>query len=506
MLLKSLNSLLLIAMFSTVSFSQTDDCASATTINPSTGCTSQTAFSVPGSFANGNSENASCDQGSSTRENGWFKFTATSTNTTISISNASKRVVLSAWTNCPLSGGSELACEDSQNQNGAMNYDEINEYVNISFATTIGTTYYIQVKRRGGSANKDMNGNICVYDTPSCLLDAGPGGNTEDYCSTAIPLIQGTGTFSGTTYGYTDDEPGNIASGVYCGGASLENLSWYTFTANSTTESFNFASVSNCTSSGGGVGIQASILEVSYDANGCCNSFTNFDCNSSINQGTSATLTASGLTIGNQYILAVDGNGGDECDYTISGWAPGVVLPVRLIKYSGIGFSDYNVLTWMTASEINNDYFIIEKSIDGINFENIGTVRGNGNSSTKMSYQFKDYVRTSNIEYYRLSQVDYNGVKMVLGTITLERDLDVISVFPNPSNGDLNINFGKKHYRNCTLEFIGVTGRIVTEKIEMTTSNTYKSTIFKELDNGLYYLLIKDSNDNVIESIKVIKK
>jgi len=482
-------------------FSQTDDCASATSISATTGCTSSTAFSVPGSFADGNSENASCDQGSSTRENGWFKFAATSANTTISVSNASKRVVLSAWTDCPLNGGSELACEDSQNTNGTINYDEINDYVNISFATTIGVTYYIQIKRRGGGSNINLNGDICVYDTPSCLLDAGPGGNTEDYCSTAIPLLQGPGTFNGTTSGFTEDTPDNIDAGIICG-ASMENLSWYTFTANSATESFNFTSVTNC--SGGG--IQAGILELSYDANGCCNSFVNLGCDAGISPGGSATVSANGLTIGQQYILAVDGNGGDECDYTIDGWNSSTTLGVRLVKYSGIGFSNHNALIWATASEVNNDYFTIEKSIDGINFENIGSVKGVGNSIIKQKYQFKDYNRSSNVEYYRLSQVDFDGYKTVLGTIVLERELDDISVYPNPSKGDLNIIFSRKHHGTFVLEFMDLMGKVVTEDITISSSKKYKSSVFNQLERGIYYLRVKDVDSEVIKTIKIIKE
>ncbi|MBK9638104.1 MAG: T9SS type A sorting domain-containing protein [Bacteroidetes bacterium] len=84
-------------------------------------------------------------------------------------------------------------------------------------------------------------------------------------------------------------------------------------------------------------------------------------------------------------------------------------LPIELISFNGVAMNNYNLLEWSTSSEINNDYFTIEKSLSGIQFENIGTVDGAGNSTLLRQYMFKDMMPSKEISYYRLKQTDFNG-------------------------------------------------------------------------------------------------
>ena len=91
----------------------------------------------------------------------------------------------------------------------------------------------------------------------------------------------------------------------------------------------------------------------------------------------------------------------------------GVSLPVELLSFTGKNDGEKNILDWATATEINNDYFIIERSADGKTFEEIGTVQGAGNSSSQKNYEFTDNSEPqtpySELIYYRLRQVDYDG-------------------------------------------------------------------------------------------------
>ena len=84
-------------------------------------------------------------------------------------------------------------------------------------------------------------------------------------------------------------------------------------------------------------------------------------------------------------------------------------LPINLISFDG-EFSDESViLVWKTATEINNDYFTIEHSEDGINYEQIGTEFGAGNSNTILQYSMIDDNPFEGQTYYRLKQTDYDG-------------------------------------------------------------------------------------------------
>lgn len=83
-------------------------------------------------------------------------------------------------------------------------------------------------------------------------------------------------------------------------------------------------------------------------------------------------------------------------------------LPVDLLYFNAVSES-YITLSWATATEINNDYFSIERSEDGINFYEIGQVDGNGDSNQEIKYSFTDKFVLAPVEYYRLKQVDFDG-------------------------------------------------------------------------------------------------
>ncbi|MEP0987382.1 T9SS type A sorting domain-containing protein [Ekhidna sp.] len=83
-------------------------------------------------------------------------------------------------------------------------------------------------------------------------------------------------------------------------------------------------------------------------------------------------------------------------------------LPVELI-YFNVNANDNIELMWATASEINNDHFVIQRSEDGITFYEIGKIGGNGDSNEAISYVFTDRSPTALVHYYRLKQVDFDG-------------------------------------------------------------------------------------------------
>jgi len=86
-----------------------------------------------------------------------------------------------------------------------------------------------------------------------------------------------------------------------------------------------------------------------------------------------------------------------------------VALPIELLYFKVEKFGRYNHLTWSTASESNNDYFEIEKTNDGVDFYPITRVNGGGNSSIKIDYEYDDYTKDNDVNYYRLKQIDYDA-------------------------------------------------------------------------------------------------
>lgn len=93
-------------------------------------------------------------------------------------------------------------------------------------------------------------------------------------------------------------------------------------------------------------------------------------------------------------------------------------LPVELMYFNGENYEYYNQIKWATYSEINNDYFLIEYSTNGYDWDELTTIKGSGNSTTIKEYSYDHYTKIST--YYRLLQFDYNGDNEKFNIIFIE--------------------------------------------------------------------------------------
>lgn len=104
---------------------------------------------------------------------------------------------------------------------------------------------------------------------------------------------------------------------------------------------------------------------------------------------------------------------GDLCNTSgdaLSGTGSGV-LPIELLYFETQRTNQSILIEWASANEINNDFYTLEKSFDGVVFEEIGKIKGAGNSETIKKYKFSDVVNFRGFVYYRLSQTDFDGTK-----------------------------------------------------------------------------------------------
>jgi len=94
-------------------------------------------------------------------------------------------------------------------------------------------------------------------------------------------------------------------------------------------------------------------------------------------------------------------------------------LPIELISFEGTNIDSYNLLTWSSATEHNNDYYLVERSTDGFSWSVVNNQNGAGNSTSKIDYNFRDFTYEVAINYYRLTQVDIDGQSETFKTISL---------------------------------------------------------------------------------------
>ena len=112
----------------------------------------------------------------------------------------------------------------------------------------------------------------------------------------------------------------------------------------------------------------------------------------------------------------------DISQFTIKGT---LILPIELISFNCDVIDNNILLSWLTATEINNDYFIIEHSIDGFNWYSLQTIQAAGNSSNTLEYSFMHYFPDSKINYYRLRQIDFDGNSEVFKAVVCSKEIEV---------------------------------------------------------------------------------
>ncbi len=113
-------------------------------------------------------------------------------------------------------------------------------------------------------------------------------------------------------------------------------------------------------------------------------------------------------------------------------------LPIELVRFEAIARPDHVDLQWVTASESNNDHFVVERTRDGVAFEEVVMVPGAGNSSALLTYTDIDADPLPGLSYYRLVQVDLDGTATYSDLVPVRYDTDehsAILVYPNPTDG-----------------------------------------------------------------------
>lgn len=182
-------------------------------------------------------------------------------------------------------------------------------------------------------------------------------------------------------------------------------------------------------------------------------------------------------------------------------------LPITLLYFSAEGISWQVNCTWETVSEINNDYFIVERSKDGRAFEEIGTVDGAGNSNNSIKYFFTDKSPIEGISYYRLRQIDFDGTTDVsdIVAVRFDRKADEMVIIPNPASEFIQCTFTLPFDCNADLQISNVSGqKFYSCKYLLSKGmNTIKLNV-SNLSPGFYNITVK--NDECPEPINMVSK
>ena len=173
-------------------------------------------------------------------------------------------------------------------------------------------------------------------------------------------------------------------------------------------------------------------MTYSFDQGGGCGGSTGYrfdnasdNISYTINGGSSTVLTAGPVTTGQSsgsgsfvnstasaqtYVFTANTGGTVRRDEAILfTYEIELAAPIQLATFTGEAKGNSNYLSWTTSSELNNDYMAVERSANGVSFQEVGRVQGNGSSALSNTYTFQDETPLPGTNYYRLRQVDFDG-------------------------------------------------------------------------------------------------
>lgn len=283
---------------------------------------------------------------------------------------------------------------------------------------------------------------------------------------------------------------------------------------NTTSDDYDFALYGpypNC-------GALGSPIRCSYAANWA--SFPNTGMNSTLNASTNTGTGNNGSDLtegadGNGFTDELAVNTGETYLVVISKWSPGgngfalnwnltdgasldcdLPLPVELLTFNAEPENSSVRLSWITATEINNDYFDIERSSNGIEFTAIHKMKGGGNSTQMLDYNLTDYEPLQGVSYYRLKQVDFDGKFTYSDILPVKFSVSkqLCTIQPNPSTDKVEVVLYTAQEKVITVRLISSMGSQVFEKgwpvheginrLPIDVAQFAKGVYFVTLENG----------------------
>lgn len=512
-------------------------------------CLNAISLTSGSNLCNQNSTNATLQAGEcnidfagATESSMWYSFTASTSSLVLNFTQnnstnlAPDYVVYGPYTSLATgcanvtsacTGGSVLATAQPTSHVsgpvGGVSFNLINgdpgKYTMLTgLNTTAGNnTYLVQLQNNNGGGGADRWARFCIGVHPPASNAQPQAASVINQCGVTFNGSTSGGYFpsaSGAGFNNLDNNAGTQCASCAAGSDVtyvINNPSWFTFcSANAGTYNVQFDVIS-CVNSAftGATGGQMAILT------GAPTSLTN------VWQATSPTLTNTAvqtspnfnLAAGGCAYLVVDGFAGDACSYSyvLTNVAGGcVLLPIELISFNALANNGVIDLSWITASEKNNDYFTVERSRNGIDFEILKTVKGAENSTTQKNYFVVDNNPLKGLSYYRLKQTDLDGqfTYSDIKSVNLEGEKKLeMTVFPNPLQENHSVFVSINYSRNERVELIisNIAGKIIAEK-ELKLENAYATVEVKYgFEPGIYFVKLVNRDGQAVYQKLIVK-
>jgi hypothetical protein len=175
-------------------------------------------------------------------------------------------------------------------------------------------------------------------------------------------------------------------------------------------------------------------------------------------------------------------------------------LPITLLSFNAFVENNNSVrLQWITAQEVNNDFFTVERSANGIDWETVVTLAGSGTTLETREYKWLDEKPFWGQSYYRLKQTDFDGTSTYskIVSVKVSKTFQDVIVYPVPAKDELFVEFARSE--NVVLKIIDQLGR--ESQVKPTFGPRGASIDTSELTPGVYFLHLTNGREHACKKI-----
>lgn len=210
------------------------------------------------------------------------------------------------------------------------------------------------------------------------------------------------------------------------------------------------------------------------------------------------SITISGMTAGTEYFIAVGSDG--------------TALPVEFTYFKATEAKGTVSLEWETATELNNDFFQVQHSVDAMTWTDLEKIQGAGTSITANTYNAYDYYPESGINYYRIKQVDFDGttdyseVRMINLGASTSGGIQLNGIYPNPFTDYIKVEYTAPAATEVSVELLDLNGNRVYQRSELLREGNSNLMVngLSRLARGQYVLRLVSGE--VVLSEKALKQ
>ncbi len=396
-----------------------------------------------------------------------------------------------------------------------------------------GQSFFIEASDAAGCVDTYQSGDVTCSKCPSDIISGMPTGPLN-VCTGSVSAQASTIAISDTSFvtyvlHTSSGLPTNSSvvssnpAGIFnAGGALANNTQYYISPVVGVTDN-NGDGIPDfdheCTTSLVGTPVMFT--------DGVSISFNNSDCDNTTSQGIftlnvngspgvtytisgiisdvvvgSGTVTVGPLDDGVSFSVTATGGG---CSNTYTGLVDCEKTPVEWASFTGEAKENGNFIKWVTATEFENDHFLVESSTDGVNFNTIETIAGVGNSLVANAYEYLDKDALSGVTYYRITQVDLNGDTSSTQVLSLTRGEVTTSINRVvTTTTSVMVVATIAPNANTQLMVTDLAGRtIIHQTVEAQEGLQTIALNAGELTSGLYLVTLTDGNN--VTTAKFVK-